>query len=874
MKKSHQPKPLSTVSANIVKTTYSVSTTANVDALNAFHAMDERDYEDFTQSDAGISDVTSLENGTGDFGKRIYWAAREAQRAHNAQQSGARIQAFKKARTHPRVGLTLENLERNNKQSPSAGLDFSEQFRRPGSVSSDEQSEPPVHAPREWGRKARQNLDWLRRLNVREDSQEPAQKDEEPDPTYPQTRADSARDIDWAAAAADVPLPSIEESSGRALPARIIPASIEKRNTSLDRIQEWEAGEDFTLGSVIASTPAVPRSRMLDDIRQREIEEVKERAVTTSRLDKFREKTPEFTLRPRSASSRSLSSQQIVSTGDVTKDSERSSHPEQSQGRERAYSSQGALESPRKSPIMVYKSSETVGSINQGIQAKAQASPRRPNHTREDSHDILKRLARATSSTPSPRRSVEHSSSSASSKIPVKQNISKEVKTKQTSLPQKDLPQQSNSRVNRPISHTSKSEPILDLTSEPQSQTVAQDENKRVSSPSKELRPTAKDSEIDTAQNIEEPTIIAKTPVVTGAWIDTPAPKSTKQARPKALEIFGPSFSQTRIPVSLDTSPEKSPVEEEPAEPTPRARPKMPEQPPPPSALGAILNSVRRRKGKASNEDGDTYGDSTINSLEDLMVPSDGDIPRIDPEDDTLQGLQVSDETPKNAAERQRQQEIRELHNMNNRLKAARISVRDASRGMRSLEHRVDSQRANEIAAGAGCEVCKTCGHAPNATIVHHTTVIYVFPWSGMWDWVKNRFRYRDERGRFKFTWLGLFSVLFIIWYFTEQTLCSVYCNKQYASHMVGFGVDPNAPVKPYVTFTLAMRPFEPMWRPVLKFLDWVFPNAWKLFEEPWHRRHRLLHESYRSFPPPPPQSTTRRPYSNYGRMDDDEILM
>ena len=51
----------------------------------------------------------------------------------------------------------------------------------------------------------------------------------------------------------------------------------------------------------------------------------------------------------------------------------------------------------------------------------------------------------------------------------------------------------------------------------------------------------------------------------------------------------------------------------------------------------------------------------------------------------------------------------------------------------------------------------------------------------------------------------------------------SMYCHPTYATHMHGYGVDPNAPRFPYVIPTLLFRPFKPMWQPILGVLAWCF---------------------------------------------------
>jgi len=139
----------------------------------------------------------------------------------------------------------------------------------------------------------------------------------------------------------------------------------------------------------------------------------------------------------------------------------------------------------------------------------------------------------------------------------------------------------------------------------------------------------------------------------------------------------------------------------------------------PGSALQALVQEAKVNDRRPSVD----YGDSTINSLEDLITPlpesTDGEN-----EEDTLQGLQLPTSTPRNDAERRRQQEAQQLHRMNNRLRAARTSIRQASRGMQRVEEQVEHVEAD----ADGVQV----------RVIHHA---YPYEFS-MWTWFKSCFWY------------------------------------------------------------------------------------------------------------------------------------
>jgi hypothetical protein len=80
-------------------------------------------------------------------------------------------------------------------------------------------------------------------------------------------------------------------------------------------------------------------------------------------------------------------------------------------------------------------------------------------------------------------------------------------------------------------------------------------------------------------------------------------------------------------------------------------------QPPNQSVLQTLVQEVKTHGRGASTD----YGDDTINSLEEMIATPTGEV-----KEDTLQGLQPPTVTPRNEAERQRQQELLSLHRMSN----------------------------------------------------------------------------------------------------------------------------------------------------------------------------------------------------------------
>jgi hypothetical protein len=167
----------------------------------------------------------------------------------------------------------------------------------------------------------------------------------------------------------------------------------------------------------------------------------------------------------------------------------------------------------------------------------------------------------------------------------------------------------------------------------------------------------------------------------------------------------------------------------------------------------------------------DQYGDSTIDSLEELIAPDADNRENggLDLDEDTLQGLQLPTTAPRNEAERLRQKELAHLHRMNQRLRAARTSIRDASRGMRRVEHRVEHIEEEVDARGEKIKVvyrecpCVT-GGAPHSSNL------------GFWRSFKRLFRKPETQRAWGLTWLSIALLAFLVWFISENIAWYVHC--------------------------------------------------------------------------------------------------
>lgn len=698
---SHRPlRPLSPLSAN-----FTGPGPAHLDKVGG--------HEDAHTAMSDISGLTDLENegGTDAFDLMMLQNERE-QRRLNALRGN--VQPFRKARVQPRVGLTMQNLERHGAFSNGARA-----MRSPSSSSG--ASDPAIQPPREWGRRARVKKNWLRTITVEPEAgagmegKRTSVQEETPRQTTPRATVTGP----------DAPRPSIEDSPLSHKGSRHgTPASTRRPIVHFDREQSLDFSIDFNEASMIASTPYIPRNTLLDEIRQREIDShneqeepeepeldemgkennahANEQACTTNHWDKLRAKTLEEPPRP------------SMPVKGPTKES-RVTSPNKAR--------------PRKTPLHFrQKSSETVGLVDPALSANAQSNPPRPTPQQDESHHLLRQLARLSSNTPSPSGpSVTRTHSSSEKR---QESSPFEVNPESNATPAKE-------------DSLSQGQP-KNLSS---GQLVAG--SPKIDSPPQSPKDTgATNVDATPAQNKPSP-LDMKTPVVTGAWVDTPAQRTIRK-----------SSENPRRSASRPHGEESAVLPQEESSKRAAARPETQQKPPevtrptlPRSAVEAIVNEARSNGDKL--EPADEYGDSTIESLEGLMGQDGEGAPEpVEVDDDTLQGLQLPTTAPRTEAERQRQQEVAQLHSMRRRLNMTRTSVRDANRGLRRVEHQVEhSEDQGYISQVCPCAVN---GHHNGSTATSRRSFLRLF--------------YKAENGRFwGLTWLGVASVLFWLWFISEN---------------------------------------------------------------------------------------------------------
>jgi len=683
------------------------------------------------------------ENDTEDsFGKRMI----REMRAENA-----RPQAFRRARQRARHGLTTENVER----IPVAKDDTTPEYvqRQPGSVTSSGDSrgsDPPPNVPRSWGGRSRKP-EWLKRRFAAE-----------VEAFSEALKAGSTDAIDWSAVAVDVPLPSIEDtplshkSSRRSTPV----GAGARRNTKLEEIAQLEQDEDFSMRDLITSTPAaVARNTKLDEIRQLELENAISDAMDDS---VYPTPPPEEARRRRSSREERRQSGSSSRREDLVNSWDHPAEQKISVAKRAIRKSPSIPLTNDNGPVSPGKSSFTVGDVDRGVQPDVQTNVQRPENRREDSHDILRRLARATSGTPSPSRVVGNAITALSPKK------NKQARFKEESR-ESEYVGAASVKASLNDWHSSDSTApkqrdfavVSDQQAAANGKSVLHQRNEQDTNPKVTV-------EISNPENPPSKAFEPKTPIVTGAWIETPR-AATVSHRPRSIA----SSSTENAP--SDTKP-RSQSPQRPS--TTASNPTNPALPP--SALTAVLSSP---------ENG--LGDSTITSLEDML--SSANAP---PADDP--GATAPPLPPPTPAEQLRRKELQTLAKMNAALRATRASIRDAKLGLGRVERAVQGGESSSGGAAASAPPLDP----PNAPLRALAGALRGVAWYAA-----------PGTGGVRLTWLALAVVLVGVWFWAEFAACAVFCRRVYSWDGA---VRPDAPEWPLVIPTLLLRPLAFLWRPLV----------------------------------------------------------
>ena len=750
----------------------------------------------------GESGISSLENVTDQsLDSAISQYNKDARRINKAINSEVGI--FSKARLGPRVGLTVENLRRNNSSAESLGS---------GSLHS-RGSEPSLNYPKAWGRKSKPEKGWLSRINNKSGKLTgdvpKKQKADSPIIAESEKREWDEPIDEWIQAAAEGPIPSRENGSSQLpLPSEESTPTM-PHTTSKNLHFGWDADADFTARSlqVSDSPPIRTGSSTVGKARDPEIDSVEKRAVTTSRLGALREKSSQDSL-----GRKSPENMVRASSRSQHRSSSKSSRTQPGEKKAR-FASETSFEDGGDpipdTPVVVYKNSPVTTE-------RGPSSSRRPSHDRQDSRDILQRLARATSASPAPVQSNAEPRQSEADLNAGPSNSENDV-------------ERSERRGHNP-SRSQEPEAETGTTSaEPNETPVPSKSANRLKTP--QITGAWVDNTIleETPRN-SMPSVNLKTPFVTGAWIDTPLP-----AGGRGPPMPTPNFEDDKDFILEGNAKRKLATSDLIKKLSPKSE-KEPlrnsSRPLPRSALESVLKAAKaslepNSQGKptytitnSDSEDDPTLhlGESTIQSLEDILA-NDTEMSS-PPSPPTSEKDDEENQSPQTA-------EIKPYTRQLSRLSSLLPSIREARRTVAQLERAVASKQGLKVSKQPEGECteagefhdfiwpCEKCGRSArsrsdpsSSTGLPRSLISFNFkddmttleiPIPRLWRW-----RQGDWRPRF--TWLGLVLFVGSSWWLAEGWMCDIYCHPRYAYSYSGYGVDINSPEPPFVLEKMLWR--------------------------------------------------------------------
>ncbi|EEA27443.1 hypothetical protein TMatcc_004267 [Talaromyces marneffei ATCC 18224] len=320
-------------------------------------------------------------------------------------------------------------------------------------------------------------------------------------------------------------------------------------------------------------------------------------------------------------------------------------------------------------------------------------------------------------------------------------------------------------------------------------------------------------------QKTEQTLLPQKTPVVIGAWVDTPMTvrntdsngdddtkeiDSPSKTAPKSTTIAPTKASQ--LPSSKEESVDKTTIKPDRQEPASKPnvlaeksanidskkqpKPELVKSKLPKSALETFIEDAK------SNGNPLSLGDDTIASLEGLMDSADGELPsrfanmkeeEFEKELDAVK----ADTTPTQSFDKY----TNSLDHLGSKLQSIIHSIQDARSGLNVIEHAIVP--GNSKAIDAKGSFCETCGNAQHG---HGDGRVYLaIPIPRLWK--------RDCKSqRLRPTYLGWATAVFGLWYILESIMCDIYCHPSIAEVCDGYCLQPDAPQFPFVLPTMFWR--------------------------------------------------------------------
>ncbi|RJE20137.1 hypothetical protein PHISCL_07520 [Aspergillus sclerotialis] len=303
--------------------------------------------------------------------------------------------------------------------------------------------------------------------------------------------------------------------------------------------------------------------------------------------------------------------------------------------------------------------------------------------------------------------------------------------------------------------------------------------------------------------------IYDKTPVVTGAWIDTPVTEKSSQFPDHLSTGLKSAISKTDEPAkhSEPVKPsqrdeEKSRVEEitetEPHPAKEKTRPQLIKPKLPKSGLETVMEDVR------ADKDSLALGDDTMESLQ-LMLDEQPAEFKTEKEEEAesekaiLKKLDVS--RGKGTESKNSAVEAIDYDRFNGKLQSLIQNLSEVKKGLTSLEEHTNllssvpssAKRSKMMHHLHDGEACQTCGLSSDGRLYA------ALPLPRLWN--------RDPVSRrIRLTRLGWCTLIFTVWLLSESTMCDYYGHPLIADACEGNCLMYNAPRFPFVVPTMLWR--------------------------------------------------------------------
>jgi hypothetical protein len=734
-----------------------------------------------------------------------------------------------------RSPMGRNGLFANSKLGPKVTETGKELSRKASNGSLD--GDKPSTGYRPWGVKAKSTNAWLKRaLSSPEKPDEKLAGDTNsghPPITAPTPNKSFAWDADADFTAGDLLVsesPPVKTGTGNSSPPRY-------RNTKLDEIRALEieaalkypdeppeSGNDDESperrrradSGGTHSSPNLPLGRTntkLDEIRAREIESLSRRAVAKTRLDEIRERNTEQRSRSSSPEIPRKSGKEVFRESPLEDD--------------RALRSAAIIEGGEhipNTPVTIFKklspeankSSDVEGRKPQGNRDASQ-DVRRDPLSGEDSQDLLRRLARAASTSPAPEQQATKSDAKDAQdevKEPEKESNSRFPKRERNAERAGDRPRTvgfaglrrepsgdslSDKSDKRSSLALSDNDPTERIEREMQLFAPMDNHSERGSIRAPSPQSDMEDDVEETPRPVRIDPLTLPTPKVTGAYIETPAtvkvdrldfslPQIVEPAQEGTTSDSLPASRGRKVEISLRKPSQTSSAEggreaarsksvsriDRRAKSLPRARSPLINSVRPPTVKDDLLEIQR------------TYQieDSTLDDLDGFFAAQDKYQETTSPKPETETEVPIKIEVTETQAFLTDQKSSKTI----NRIGRSLESIRTARKGIERLEDEVS--RAKVEPSGPPPKAPISAKSEPPDSHHHHLThpehtpstcpicqahssdmVAYVhLPLPRLWR----------RKPTFRLTFLGIVLSLLSLWYVSESAVCALYCKPEY----------------------------------------------------------------------------------------------